>query len=228
MRRIPDFGGIYRALKWNTPLKPTFPDFCLKDGLLFYKSYCVVPEKLHIPVIQAWHGESVHAGAASLYADLRRRYWREGLSEKCKQVSRHCPICQAVQPPHQAREGFLLPDPVPDRIMTSMSLDTFPIGPAKDDPGRLFDGVLLCVFRLSGAVICEPILFNGFTGEKAGKMSVKQCFSVYDVPTEIITDHDNEFTSAWLNTLCAGLGISIAYTEVFRSQTNGRAEVAGH
>ena len=53
------FWGIYRALKYNTPLKPTFPDFRLKDGRLFYKSYCVVPEKLHIPVIQAWHGKSI-------------------------------------------------------------------------------------------------------------------------------------------------------------------------
>ena len=57
---------------------------------------------------------------------------------------------------------------------------------------------------------------------------MKQWLSVYDVPTEITTDHDPEFTGAWFNTLCAGLGISTAYTKVFRSQTNGRAEVAGH
>ena len=102
------------------------------------------------------------------------------------------------------------------------------MGAAKDDLGRLFDGVLLCVCGLSGAVICEPILFNGFTGEKAGKMLLKQWLSAYFVPTEITTDHDAKFTSARFNTLCAGLGIPIAYTEFFRTQTNGRAEVAGH
>ena len=57
---------------------------------------------------------------------------------------------------------------------------------------------------------------------------MKQWLSLYDVPTEITTDHDPKFTSAWFNTLCPGLGISIAYTEVFRSQINSRAEVAGH
>ena len=71
-----------------------------------------------------------------------------------------------------------------------MSLDIFYIGPAKDNLGRLFDGVLLCVCQLYGAVICEPILFKGFSGEKAGIMLVKQWLSVHDVPTKITTDHD--------------------------------------
>ena len=85
------------------------------------------------------------------------------MSEKCKQVRRHCPIGQAVQPPNQSKEGLLLPHPVPDRVMSSVSLDTFYIGLAKDEFGQLFDRVVICVFRLSRAMICEPVLLKGLT-----------------------------------------------------------------
>ena len=52
--------------------------------------------------------------------------------------------------------------------------------------------------------------------------------SVSDVCVEITSDHDPKFTSAWFDTLCFGFGVSLAYSQVYRSQTNGRAEVAGH
>ena len=105
---------------------------------------------------------------------------------------------------------MLLPHPVPDRVMSSVSLDTFHIGKAKGEDGRLYDGVVVCVDRLSGVAIVEPILFEGLTGEKIGKVLVRQWLSVFDVPVEITTDHDQKFTSAWFDTLCSGLGVSVA------------------
>ena len=223
------FQGICRACKNNTALRQNYPEYRLKNGRLFYKAYCVVPEDLHVPVIQAWHNENVYARSAALYAGLRRRFWIEpNMSQKCKQVSRHCPICQAVQPPSQSKEGLLLPHPVPDRVMSSVSLDTFYIGLAKDESGPLLDSVAICVCRLSGAMICEPVLLEGLTGAKVGKPWIKHWLSVYDVPVEIDTDHDPKFISAWFQTLCSGLGITIAYSDVQRSKTNGRAEVVGH
>ena len=93
------FGGIYHALAHHIPLRSAFPEYRLRDGKLFYKSYCCVPEALQITVIQAWHTDSVHAGAAALQADLRRWFWIDGLADKCKRVSHHCPVCQAVATP---------------------------------------------------------------------------------------------------------------------------------
>ena len=94
------FRGIYHALAHHTPLRSAFPEYRLRDGKLFYKSYCCVPDALQIPVIQAWHTDSVHAGAAALQADLKRRFWIDGLADKCKRVLRHCPVCQAAHAPN--------------------------------------------------------------------------------------------------------------------------------
>ena len=76
------------------------------------------------------------------------------------------------------------------------------IGKAKGEDGRVYDGVVVCVDRLSGVAIVEPILFEGLTGGKIGKVLVRQWLSVFDVPVEITTDHDPKFTSAWFETLC--------------------------
>ena len=223
------FQGIYRACKNNTAIRQNYPEYRLKNGRLIYKAYSVVPEDLHIPVKQAWRNENVNARWAALYADLRRRIWIEpNMSGNFKQVSHHCPICRAVQPPNQSNKRLLLPHPVPDRVMSSVSVDTFYSGLAKDESGQLFDSVVICVCRLSGAMICEPLLLEGITGAKVGKRLIKHWLSVYDVPVHITTDHDPKFISAWFQTLRSGVGITIAYSEVQRSQTNGRAGVAGH
>ena len=187
-----------------------------------------MPEALQIPVYQAWHTDSVQAGAAALQADLKRWFWIDGLADKCKRVSRHCHVCQAAHARNQVKEGMLLPHPVPDRVTSSVSLDTFHIGKAKGEDGGVYDGVVACVDRLSGVAIVEPILFECLTGEKIGKVLVRQWLSVFEVAVKITTDHDPKFISAWFNTLCSGLGVSVAYSQVYRSQTNGRAEVAGH
>ena len=155
-----------------------------------------MPEALQIPVIQAWHTDSVHAGAAALQAGLRRQFSIDWLADKCKRVSRHCPVCQAAHAPNQVKEGMLLPHPIPDRVMSSVSLDTFHIGNAKSDDGRVYDSVVVCLDRLSGVAIVEPILFEGLTGEKIGKVPVRQWLSVFDVLVEITTDHDQKFTLA--------------------------------
>ena len=135
------------------------------------------------------------------------------------------PGCLRPQP---GKKGMLLPHPVPDRVLSSVSLDTFHIGEAKGEDGGVYDGVVVCVDRLSGVAIVEPILFEGLTGEKIGKVLVPQWLSVLDVPGGVTTDDDLKFTSAWFDTLCSGLGMSVVYSQVYRSQTNGRAEVAGH
>ena len=112
-------------------------------------------------------------------------------------------------------------------LPSSVSLDTFHIGKAKGEDGRVYDGVVVCVDRLSGVAIVEPILFEGLTGAKIGKVPVWRWLSVFNVPVEVTTDHDPKFTSAWFDTLCSGLGVNMLYSHVYRSQTNGRAEVAG-
>ena len=115
---------------------------------------------------------------------------------------------------------------MPDRVMSSVCLDLFELSPVVDDEGTTWDGVLLCTDRLSGYMIGKPICFKGLTGEKAAKILLDAWESFFDVPTELTTDRDPKFLSAWFSTICAGLGINVAYSQAYKHQENGRAEVA--
>ena len=138
-----------------------------------------------VPNLTVWHTDSVHTGAAALLADLKRRFWIDGLVDTCKRVLRQCTVCQAAHAPNQFKEGMLLPHPVPDRVMFSISVDTFHISKAKGDDGRGYDGVVVCMDRLSGVPILEPILVEGLIGEKIGKVLARQWLSVLHVPVKI-------------------------------------------
>ena len=47
------------------------------------------------------------------------------------------------------------------------------------------------------------------------------------IPAIITSDQGPQFASQWWETMCARLGIRQAYSQAYRPQANGRAEVAG-
>ena len=72
----------------------------------------------------------------------------------------------------------------------------------------------------------KSICLTGLTGEKAAKILLDAWETFFDVPTELTTDRDPTFLSAWFSTSCAWLGINVAYSQAYRHQEKGRAEVA--
>ena len=161
-------------------------------------------------------------GMHALQTDLKRRLLIDGQLDKCKRVLGLCLVCQGNHAVKQVKEGMPFPPLVPDTVMSSVSLDTFHLDKAKGDDCRVY------VDCLRGVAIVEPILFQGLEGEESGRVPVPKWLSTFDAPVEITTNHDRKFTSAWFNSLCLGLGVSITYSQVYRSRTNGRAEVEGH
>ena len=114
-------GGIYHALAHQTPLRYAFPEYRLRDGKVFYKSYCFVPAVRQTLVIQAWHIDSAHAGAAALQAHPKSPFGIEGLADKCKPVLRHCPVSQAAHAPQLGQ--------TPRSLAGQMSLTNSILGP---------------------------------------------------------------------------------------------------
>ena len=49
----------------------------------------------------------------------------------------------------------------------------------------------------------------------------------FGIPSVITSDQGPQFASAWWKTMCARLGIRMAYSQAHRPQANGRAERAG-
>ena len=66
----------------------------------------------------------------------------------------------------------------------------------------------------------------GLTGEWAAKRMYRN-WRMFGLPNVITSDLGSQFISSWWKTMCALLGVRMAYSQAYHHQGNGRAEVAG-
>ena len=67
----------------------------------------------------------------------------------------------------------------------------------------------------------------GLTAERAAHLLIEGGWDTFGIPAIITSDQGPKFTGQWWRTMCARLGIRQAYSQAYRPQANGRAEVAG-
>lgn len=92
---------------------------------------------------------------------------------------------------------------------------------------RLLIAFLPWVDRLSGWMLAPPSTKLGLTGEKAAHLMLDGGWGEMGVPAQITSDQGAQFVSQWFRTICARLGVRMAFSQAYRPQANGRAEVAG-
>ena len=68
---------------------------------------------------------------------------------------------------------------------------------------------------------------KGLTAEKTAHLLMDGGWELFGLPSLITCNQGPQFTGQWFRTMCARLGIRVAYSQAYRPQANGRAEVAG-
>ena len=76
-------------------------------------------------------------------------------------------------------------------------------------------------------MVARPSQKEGMTGKKAANLLLDNSRGEIGIPGIITSDQGTQFVSQFFGTLCARLGIRMAYSQAHRPQANGRAEVAG-
>jgi len=76
-------------------------------------------------------------------------------------------------------------------------------------------------------MVARPSQKEGMTGKKAANLLLDNSWGEIGIPGIITSDQGTQFVSQFFGTLCARLGIRMAYSQAHRPQANGRAEVAG-
>ena len=110
--------------------------------------------------------------------------------------------------------------------MSSVSLDIFSL-PSVNWRGNKYDSLVLCVDRLSGWIIATPTTKVGLTAEKAAHLILENGWDIFGIPAVITSDRGPQFVGQWWRTMCARVGIRHAFSQAYRPQANGRAEIAG-
>ena len=136
-----------------------------------------------------------------------------------------CQTCQVCEHPNWSLQGPIGMTTIPERAMSSVCLDIFHL-PLTTYRGVEYDSLIVCVDRLSGWIIAKPTLNKGLTAEKTARLLL-EWWETFGIPTIITCDQGPQFTGQWFKTMCARLGIQVAYSQAYRPQANGRAEAAG-
>ena len=134
-------------------------------------------------------------------------------------------MCQACDPARAPYRSLLEATPVPPLLMDSVALDLFAM-PAVEHGGKTFDYMAVCVDRHSGWMVATPLQGKGLTAEVVAKAMYRQ-WDMFGVPSVVSSDRGPQFSSAWLETMCAAIGVRRAYGQANHHQANGRAEVGG-
>ena len=187
-----------------------------------------VPFSLQNELVREHHSFLGHVGFEKLWDHMKLRFeWSDEkqAQEYAKRVLNECECCQACQPPLSLK-AKIHPIPIPPQIMTSVAIDLFDMPKAKVDD-QFFDLMAVCVDRHSGWVVAVPVTKKGLTGEKVAKEMLKVLWRPFGIPSIVTSDQGSHFVSNWWQTLCANLGIRLAYAQAYHHQANGRAERAG-
>ena len=201
----------------------------LQGGKMIFGGKVCVPERKEWEVVKAYHGHMGHVGVKKTFKEIERRFifpTSVKLYELVGEVRRMCVTCQVCDPPNWNTSLPITHNVVPGRVMSSVAMDVFYIPPAKWK-GVDYDSLLLCVDRRSGWVIARPCQKVGLTAEKAAHLMMENGWETFGVPSVITSDRGSQFVGQWWKTMCARLGIRQAFSQAYRPQANGRAEVAG-
>ena len=180
-------------------------------------------------VIRTFHCATNYLGVRKTVRSLNRRFAFSPplrLGEAVKADRRKCLTCQDCDPPNWEGDLPIEHTPVPPHLMSSVAIDIFSLPPTQWK-GKSYDSLLLCVDRLSGWMIARPCTGTGLSGEEAAHLLMDGGWEVFGIPAVITSDQGPQFVGQWWKTMCARLGVRVAYSQAYRPQANGRAEVAG-
>ena len=99
--------------------------------------------------------------------------------------------------------------------------------PEAEWEGEKYDCFLMCVDRHTGWMVAKPTQKTGLTSKKAAHLLLDSSWGEMGIPGIVTSDQGAQFISQWWDTICARLGIRMAYSQAHRPQANGLAEVAG-
>ena len=115
-----DFGRIVEIKnpdKYDNPRHADkhFPEYSLKQGLLFKGDRICVPRSMRQQVMQESHDVPTagHPGGRRMYIAVRENFYWPNMKKEVEDYVKTCKTCQTSKATNQRKAGLLKPLPVP-------------------------------------------------------------------------------------------------------------------
>ena len=161
-----------------------------------------------------------HMGHEKTLYDLRLRYYWKGMDKSIRQYINTCEKCQRIKVRQSKEPGLLHPLPIPSQRGQSISMDFLTGLPVTE---KAHDSIWVIVDRLTkrlcliaskktdDAQTCAQRFYDGYIRWNG-------------LPSDIISDRDKVFTSAFWTCLLSMYGTTGRPSSAFRPQTDGQSE----
>jgi len=170
-------------------------------------------------LIHQRHNALLHTGLDRTYNSMRTDFYWPQLKEHCTEIVRTCDVCQRNKKSTALPPGEAKVMPIPRKFWDSISMDFY--GPLT--PSKGFHNILVMLDRLSGEVILVP-LPKKYSAKDTADAYLKHVYPKAGLASEILSDRDTRFTSAFWQTIQTALDTKLYMATPFHQNTNGQVE----
>ncbi|OWY96746.1 Gag-pol, partial [Phytophthora megakarya] len=200
------------------------------NGLLWYQTPAddaqrvVVPNdlKLRQTIISESHDSNYggHPGAERTYLAVARRWYWSKMLRSIQKFIADCEPCRRNKPRLSKPPGLLEPLRIPDERWRSISMDFITDLPHTKNN---FDSIWVVVDRLTKRCHFVPTT-KTVTAEGVAKLFIDHIWKLHGMPTNIVSDRDRKFVSAFWQHVFKSIGTKLSMTVAHRAQGDGQTE----
>ncbi|ESK80737.1 retrotransposon nucleocapsid protein [Moniliophthora roreri MCA 2997] len=208
------------------PIKSALEDWTTRDGLLFYKNRCYVPNKgnLRREIVKTIHKAKGirHPGQFNTLEQVTRDYWWPGMARFVKMFIDGCVKCQESKVITHPNKAPLLPiegekDALPFSKITMDLITDLP------DSNR-HDMILVVVDHSSTKGVIFTPCNKTIDTEQTAMLLLNNVYKRFGLPNKIISDRDPHFAAKVFQELEKQLGVKHMMSTAFHPQTDGESE----
>lgn len=192
--------------------KPYFSkrnELSVERNCLFWGNKVVVPTSLRESILQLFHEQ--HLGIVRTKMLLRSYCWWPGINSDVEKLISLCSICQQTQ--NLKNESSLMSWPSAPNNFYRVHVDFF----------FKFGYTFLIMVDSKSKWISVKRMKNG-TSAKETIFALKECFSVFGLPVQLVSDNGPPFSSNEFVHFCVANGIEPVKSPPYHPQSNGSAE----
>lgn len=169
--------------------------------------YCLqlaVPEKYIDTVIGMHHGAGLllgHGGCTRTYLTMRKNYYFPGMFQRIVAYIQSCNRCQEIKGKRDMARTFheRIPKDFEPFETISMDFKSMPVSPTG------FRHLMIVTCSMTRFVIAVPL--KTLDAPTVCEALIQKVFTVFGIPSVVITDQASTFTSHLVDLLCSTLGI---------------------
>jgi hypothetical protein len=214
-RQLGSFGksrGTIKSAKWFE-----------SDGLLMFRGKIYVPKDrdLRHCIVEQHHDTCIagHAGRFKTLELVARNYWWPQMSHYIGIYVKHCDLCNQTKVQHRRPMGELHPSETPEAPWDTISIDFIVELPESHG----YNAIMCVVDSLTKRAHFIPT-HTTINAEGTALLFHKEVWKHHGTPWVVVSDRGPQFVAAFTCKLYKLLGIKLAMSTAYHSQTDGQME----